>query len=186
MKRRIMMLMMLALMVSGCGNHSAGVPEPDRPVRVEKEVVEEDKPMGVISRIPVREELLEPMMISEGVSHEEIVKKARDKITAAGLTLGFAENGGLPTPDSAVSGVRLKQSASYVYIYYLADGDANYDETELFSSVLAYLSVVVDAGFRVDTRESITQIFDGDREIAHFVLSGTQDSGYLMYYQIMD
>ena len=60
------------------------------------------------------------------------------------------------------------------------------NEVEMFSSTLAYLSILQYSGFRIDTNDAMTRIYDGDREVAHFVISGTLDSGYLLYLQIVD
>ena len=189
MKRTRLMILMAStcLILSGCGRIAGTVAErPDPYFSMDPAEVEEDSGhMSYDRSIPVNEALMEPMMIGDGIDRNVIADRAREKIRS-GFILGFPENGGLPAPESCVEGFSVKEHASYVYIYRMADGDAAYDEVEMFSAVLAYLSVLEDCGFRIDTYDAMTKIYDGTTEAAHFVIAGTQDSGYLMYLQLMN
>ena len=138
-----------------------------------------------INRAAINEELLEPMTDSRNLDREAISDRAREKLLSEQHISGFPELGGLPRPESCVAGMSVKQGAPYVYIYRIAEGDDAFDETEMYSSVLAWLSVVEDSGFRVMTMESSAYIYEGSQEVAHFVLSGTTESGYLLYLQIV-
>ncbi len=182
MRRKMLLVLLAGLTLSGCGGENGTVVEKAPAVEMQQAPEEQNAMKNV--NIPVNGELLEPMKISDGIDRNRIVERAKEKIRDGGLILGFPENGGLPDPASCVAGVKVKEHAPFVYIYRLAEGEANYDETEMLSSVLAYLSIVEDSGFRVDTVESATYIYDGFTEVAHFVIAGTQDAGYLMYLQI--
>ncbi|MBR5116817.1 MAG: hypothetical protein IK096_07100 [Lachnospiraceae bacterium] len=182
MKKKRLMILMTAtcLALSGCGR------APDAVVEKSDLTQEVFEYMGNNETIPINEELMEPMMIHEDTDRNVIVERAREKVGDSRHILGFPENGGLPDPQTCVDGISVKEHRSYIYIFYMAEGDAAYDEVEMFSSALAYLSILQYSGFRIDTNDAMTRIYDGDREVAHFVIAGTLDSGYLMYLQIMD
>ncbi len=191
MNREKMMLLMttVCLAVSGCSrksNTTVEIPDMIASGNLTQEEVMDTESTGSYKSIRINEALMETMMISDDTDREIIACRAREKLLDSRLTLGFPENGGLPKPESCVDGFSIKEHGPYVYIYRMATGDAAYDEIEMFSSVLAYLSVLEYIGFSLNTNDSMTRIYDGVHEVAHFVVAGTMDSGYLMYLQIME
>lgn len=116
-------------------------------------------------------------LINENIQESNVINQSENLVSTSWKF--YEENNTIPTPDSSVKGIFLKEMSDGEYIYDLSDN--SYDAEMNFKT---YGSVLLYCGFTIENENGLNLILDESGEMVAAMGTGKEDDSYFLLIYI--